>query len=53
VYVTRTEIYEQLDNRLGGRIGLFVMDEDEGVDIDTRLDVALAEKFLAASRPHA
>ena len=46
LYVTRTEIYEQLDNRLGGRIGLFVMAEDEGIDIDTELDVALAERLL-------
>lgn len=51
LYVTRTEVYERFDNRIGGRIGLFVMDEDEGVDIDTRLDVALAEKFLGSSRP--
>lgn len=47
LYVTRTEIYEQYDNRLGGRIGLFVMADVEGIDIDTELDVALAEKFLA------
>ncbi|HXH77215.1 acylneuraminate cytidylyltransferase family protein [Nocardioides sp.] len=53
VYVTRTQVYEEVDNRLGGRIGLFVMDEDEGVDIDTQLDVALAEKFLGSSSPHA
>lgn len=46
LYVTRTEIYEQHDNRLGGRIGLFVMSEDEGIDIDTELDVALAERLL-------
>lgn len=47
LYVTRTEIYEQHDNRLGGRIGLFVMADVEGIDIDTELDIALAEKFLA------
>lgn len=52
LYVTRTEIYEQFGNRIGGSIGLFVMDEDEGVDIDTQLDVALAEKFLRSSPPH-
>lgn len=46
LYVTRPEIYEQHDNRLGGRIGLFIMDEVEGIDIDTELDVALAEKLL-------
>jgi CMP-N,N'-diacetyllegionaminic acid synthase len=50
LYVTRTEIYERFDNRLGGRIGLFVMAEDEGIDIDTELDVALAEKLLAKVR---
>ena len=46
LYVTRTEIYEQHDNRLGGSIGLFVMAEDEGIDIDTELDVALAARLL-------
>ena len=50
LYVTRTEIYERLDNRLGGRIGLFFMGEDEGVDIDTQFDVAMAEKFLGSSQ---
>ena len=38
----------QQDNRLGGRIGLFVMAEDEGIDIDTELDVALAARLLTA-----
>ena len=47
VYVTRTEIYERLHNRMGGRIGLFVMDEAEGVDIDTLHDVALVEAMLS------
>lgn len=47
LYVTRTEIYERHDNRLGGRIGLFVMAEEEGIDIDTEVDVALAEQLLA------
>lgn len=50
LYVTRTEIYEQHDNRLGGRIGLFVMEEDEGIDIDTELDLAFAERLLARGR---
>jgi CMP-N,N'-diacetyllegionaminic acid synthase len=50
LYVTRTEVYEQHDNRLGGRIGLFVMAEDEGIDIDTELDVALAARLLGGTR---
>jgi N-acylneuraminate cytidylyltransferase len=50
VYVTRTEIYRSHGNRLGGRIGLFVMDDVEGVDIDTELDLDLAERRLPLLR---
>lgn len=46
VYLTRTEIYEHLSNRMGGTIDLFVMDELEGVDIDTLHDLDLAEGAL-------
>ena len=46
LYVTRTELYLERSNRLGGRIGLFVMDEIEGVDIDTAHDLAFAESQL-------
>lgn len=46
LYLTRTEIYEREHNRLGGRIGLFVMDEAEGIDIDTMDDLTLAERRL-------
>ena len=40
-------LYRDPGNRLGGRIGLFVMDELEGIDVDTELDLALAERKLA------
>lgn len=46
LYLTRTDIYERTHNRMGGRIGLFIMDEVEGVDIDTLDDVAVAESML-------
>ena len=46
VYVTRPWVYDELDNRLGGRIGLFVMDELEGIDIDTELDLDVADATL-------
>ena len=46
LYLTRPEIYDRRDNRLGGRIALFVMDEIEGVDIDTDVDLALTESTL-------
>jgi len=46
LYITRTEIYEQQHNRIGGRVGLFVLDEREGVDIDTMVDLRVAEQVL-------
>ncbi|WP_052206887.1 acylneuraminate cytidylyltransferase family protein [Sinomonas humi] len=46
LYITRTEIYEQGGHRLGGKVGLFVMDEREGIDVDTELDLLIAEQQL-------
>lgn len=48
VYLTHTEIYEREHNRLGGRIGLFVMDEVEGSDLDTLADWQVASERLRA-----
>ena len=47
VYVTRTEIYETLHNRLGGHVRLFIMDDREGTDIDTPTDFVLAGSLLS------
>lgn len=47
LYVTAPHIYRTLHNRIGGRTDLFVLDEVEGVDIDTLTDVAAAEAMLA------
>lgn len=53
LYVTRTEIYERDHNRLGGRIGLFVMDPIEGIDIDSPRDLDLAAQTLSSLKgPH-
>lgn len=46
LYLTRTEIYEQHDNRLGGHVALFVMDEIEGIDIDSEVDLTIADAEL-------
>lgn len=47
LYVTAPEIYRERRNRIGGIVDLFVLDESEGVDIDTPADVAAAETMLA------
>lgn len=46
MYITTTELYETLHNRLGGNIELFLLDEVEGVDIDAPIDFTLAEYQL-------
>ena len=48
LYLTKTEIYLEAENRIGGKVGVFVMDEDEGVDIDTPTDFLIAEQILLA-----
>lgn len=47
LYVTAPWVYRERGNRIGGRTDLFVLTEDEGVDIDTVADVAAAESTLA------
>ncbi len=47
LYLTKPDIYRQANNRIGGTISLFVLDDVEGVDIDTVADVAAAEQMLA------
>ncbi|MDY6054797.1 acylneuraminate cytidylyltransferase family protein [Micrococcus sp.] len=46
LYVTAPWVYDELHNRLGGRIALLELDDLEGVDIDTELDFALAEQQM-------
>ncbi|MBF0807035.1 acylneuraminate cytidylyltransferase family protein [Rothia nasimurium] len=46
MYITKTELYETLHNRLGGNIELFMLDEVEGVDIDAPIDFSVAEHQL-------
>jgi N-acylneuraminate cytidylyltransferase len=50
LYVTRTHIYDNHCNRLGGIVSLFVMDDREGLDIDTEVDLIVASSVL--SMPH-
>ncbi|WP_342777832.1 acylneuraminate cytidylyltransferase family protein [Sinomonas susongensis] len=42
LYLTRTGIYELGGHRVGGHAGLFIMDEREGLDVDTELDLLIA-----------
>lgn len=46
MYITSTELYETLHNRLGGKIELYMLEEVEGVDIDAMIDFTVAEHQL-------
>ena len=46
LYLTSTHTLQVEQNRLGGRIGLFVMDECEGTDIDNEQDFRISEVIL-------
>lgn len=47
IYVFKPEILRKYHNRLGGKIVLYVMDENTKVDIDSLADFALAEILIA------
>ncbi|MGB0733546.1 MAG: acylneuraminate cytidylyltransferase family protein, partial [Pontibacterium sp.] len=46
-YITKTEIYRACNNRLGGKIGMHVMSEEEGYEIDTPTDWLINEAILS------
>jgi N-acylneuraminate cytidylyltransferase len=49
IYVFKPWVLRQGANRLGGRIALYRMSEEAGVDIDSELDLVLAGLLLRAS----
>lgn len=46
LYVTRTDLYSKPGNRIAGRVELFVMDEIEGIDIDSEVDLDYADQLI-------
>ncbi len=46
LYVTRTDLYSTPGNRIAGRVELFVMDEIEGIDIDSEFDLRRADLLI-------
>jgi CMP-N-acetylneuraminic acid synthetase len=50
LYVSTIEAFTKSECRVSGRIGLHVMDPEDGIEIDTPLDLALAERALQYKR---
>ena len=46
IYVFNTQALLDTGNRLSGRVSLYPMDEEAAVDIDSILDMKLAELIL-------
>jgi N-acylneuraminate cytidylyltransferase len=46
VYISRSTLYREKGNRLGGRIALSVMPPERSIDVDEPSDLLLVENFL-------
>jgi N-acylneuraminate cytidylyltransferase len=46
IYITRTTTLRECYNRLGGRISMFIMSPEEGVEIDSGIDFEIAATLM-------
>jgi len=46
IYITRYRIFMKFKNRIGGKIGYYVMSEDKSIEIDSSLDLLIAKQIL-------
>jgi len=52
IFITKYKIFMKYKNRLGGKIGCYVMDERESIDIDTPLDLFIANQIIRFQKKH-
>lgn len=50
IYITDKEVLMHSKNRLGGSVAMYVMSDEESIEIDTQLDWMLAETILNNSK---
>ncbi len=49
IYVFKPRVLRQFNNRLGGKIALYEMDEKSAIDIDSMWDLELCEWVMSHS----
>ena len=50
IYITTVSAFRNSDCRVSGKTSLFVLNTNEGLDIDTEFDVELADTLLRISK---
>jgi N-acylneuraminate cytidylyltransferase len=51
LYIMKPDVLRREQNRLSGRVSLFRMHDDEAIDIDTEIDLTVAESLLGRGSP--
>jgi len=46
MFITKYNIFMKYKNRLGGKVGCYVMDEEKSLDIDTPLDLFIVRQIM-------
>lgn len=46
IYITKASILEECNNRLGGKVAMFLMGEDESLEIDSLVELEILDKLM-------